>query len=58
MGIQVGEAWECAQEDEVRGGQVEEVNINAAPLRQTEDVSDDNQQVAKETDAKLDPVGR
>lgn len=54
--IQVGEAWQCAEENEVRDRQAEEVNIAALPLWQTKYVTKYNQKVAKETNAELDAI--
>lgn len=54
--VQVGEARQRAQEDEVRHCQVHEVNVEALPLWQTEHVAQHDYQITKETDAELQTV--
>jgi len=54
--IEVGEAWQCAEEKKVRDGQAEEVDIAALPLWQTKYVAKYNQKVAGETNAELNAI--
>lgn len=54
--IDVGELWQCAEENKVGDCQVEEVNIATLPLRQTKYITEYNQKIAKETNEELDGV--
>lgn len=58
VSVQVGEAWQRAQEGQVRHGQVEEVNVAALPLLQAEDVAEHDQEVPEEAEAELEDVER
>lgn len=54
--VDVGKVRQGAEENEVRDGQVEEVNMAALPRRQAEYVTKHNQQVPWETQAELQAV--
>lgn len=56
VAVDVGEVRQGAEENEVRDGQVEEVNVAALPRRQAEYVTKHNQQVPRETQAELQAV--
>lgn len=56
VGVDVGKVRQRAEENKVRDGQVEDVNVAALPDRQTEYVSEHDQQVPRETQAELQTI--
>ena len=54
--IEVGEAWQRAEENEVGHRQVEEVNVAALPDWQAKYIAEHDQEVARETDAELNCI--
>lgn len=58
IGIKVGEAWQRAEKNEVRDSQVEQVNVTTLPLLQAKKVTQNNQKVARKTDAELESINR